>query len=116
MPRSKPISARKHRKIKKAAKGFKDARRKRVKNAKQSLLHQGQYAYVGRKQRKRNFRTLWIKRLNAAVKEHGLSYSEFVKKLKDNKIEINRKMLADIAVNDEVAFSEIIKNITSSTK
>ena len=109
MPRSKNISARKHREIKKAAKGFKNARRKRVKNAKQALLHQGQYEYVGRKQRKRNFKTLWIKRLNAAVREHDLTYSEFISKLKENKIELNRKMLADIAVNDERAFSEIIK-------
>ncbi|MBN1169322.1 50S ribosomal protein L20 [Candidatus Woesebacteria bacterium] len=111
MPRSKPISAIKHRKIKKAAKGFKNARRRRVKNAKQALLHQGQYAYVGRKQRKRNFRQLWIKRLNAAVREHGLTYSEFIKKLKDKKLQLNRKMLAEIAVNDEKAFSEIINKI-----
>lgn len=109
MPRSKPISAIKHRKVKAAAKGFKHSRRKRVKAAKEALLHQGQYAYVGRKQKKRNFRKLWIQRLNAAVKEHGLTYSEFIKKLLENKIALNRKMLADIAVNDEKAFSEIIK-------
>lgn len=116
MPRSKVSTAKRHRKIKKAAKGFKHARSRRVKNAKEALLHQGQYAYVGRKLRKRNFKTLWIKRLNAAVRKYDLSYSEFINKLKKNKIELNRKILADMAVNDEVGFSELIKKITSSAK
>ncbi len=100
MPRTKSIAARRHRKIKKAAKGFKQARRVRVKTAKETLLHAGQYAYVGRKQKKRNLRKLWIVRLNAAVREHGMKYSVFIKKLKDKKIELDRKIIADISVKD----------------
>ena len=113
MPRSKtgPTRSRKHKKIKKAAKGFKDARRKRVKVAKESLLHAGQYAYVGRKLKKRDLRSLWIIRLNAAVREQGLSYSKFIKKLKDKNIELDRKILADIAVNDPQTFEKILKEV-----
>ena len=111
MPRTKSISARRHRKIKKAARGFKQARRTRVKGAKEALLHAGQYAYVGRKQRKRNIRKLWIMRLNAAVREHGMNYSEFIKKLKYKKIELDRKVLADIAVNDPNTFERIVKEV-----
>lgn len=111
MPRTKSLSARRHRKVKKAAKGFKQARRVRVKVAKESLLHAGQYAYVGRKQKKRNLRRLWVTRLNAAVREHGLTYSVFIKKLKDNKIELDRKILSDIAIKDPKTFEKIVKQV-----
>jgi large subunit ribosomal protein L20 len=113
MPRVKtgPKRSRNHKKIKKAAKGFKHARRKRVKVAKESLLHQGQYAYIGRKLRKRDMRRLWIIRLNAAAREHDLTYSKLIKKLKDNKIELDRKILADIAVKDKDTFAKIIKSL-----
>ena len=80
MPRTKSISAKRHRKVKKAAKGFKQARRIRVKSAKEALLHSGQYAYIGRKLRRRDLRSLWIVRLNAAVREHGMNYSKFINK------------------------------------
>lgn len=115
MTRVKSPSARKHRKIKQAAAGFKHARRKRVKNAKEALLHAGQYAYVGRKLRKRDMKKLWIMRLNAAVREYNTTYSKFAKTLKDNKIEINRKLLAEIAVKDKKAFSEIMKKLGFKT-
>jgi len=111
MPRTKSIASIKHRKIKKQARGFKHARRKRVKVAKESLLHAGQYAYIGRRLKKRDLRRLWIVRLNAAVREHGMKYSQFIKKLKDNKIEINRKILADIAVKDSKCFKNIIDTL-----
>ena len=111
MPRTKSIAARRHRKIKKAARGFKQARHVRVKTAKEALLHAGQYAYIGRKLRKRDLRSLWIMRLNAAVRKHGMKYSEFIKKLKDNKIELDRKILADIAVSDPDTFAKIVDSI-----
>ena len=111
MARTKSIAAIRHRKIKKLAKGFTHARRKRVKVAKESLLHAGQYAYVGRKLKKRDLRRLWITRLNAAVREHGMNYSGFIKKLADKNIIIDRKILADLAVNDPVAFFEIVKKV-----
>jgi len=109
MPRAKSIAARRHREIKKEARGFKHARRKRVRNAKEALLHAGQYAYVGRKLRKRDFRKLWIMRINAALKAHNISYSKFIDGLKKNNIELNRKMLSEIAQTDPDSFSEIVK-------
>ena len=111
MARTKSIAARRHRKILKQARGFKNARSRRVKTAKEALLHAGQYAYVGRKLRKRDLRSLWIKRLNAAVREHGLSYSKFVAGLKKEKIELNRKILADIAVKDPATFAKIVDEV-----
>ncbi|OGM56528.1 50S ribosomal protein L20, partial [Candidatus Woesebacteria bacterium RIFCSPHIGHO2_12_FULL_42_9] len=78
MARVKSTSARRHRKFLKRAKGFKQARRVRIKVAKEALLHAGQYAYHGRKLRKRDLRNLWIIRLNAAVREEGISYSKFI--------------------------------------
>jgi large subunit ribosomal protein L20 len=111
MPRTKSIASIKHRKILKAAKGFKEARRKRVKVAKEALLHAGQYAYVGRKLKKRDLRRLWIVRLNAAAREHGLKYSDLIKKLKEKNIELDRKILADIAVKDPDTFGKIISEV-----
>jgi large subunit ribosomal protein L20 len=111
MPRVKSISARRHRKVKKLAKGFKHAQRKRVRTAKEAILHAGQYAYVGRKLRKRDLRRLWIVRLNAAAREHGLSYNKLVAGLKKEKIEIDRKILSDIAINDPDTFKEIINHL-----
>ncbi len=111
MARSKSIAARKHRKILKEARGFKQTRRRRVKTAKESLLHAGQYAYHGRKLRKRDLRRLWIVRLNAACRENGLKYSEFIAKLKEAKVEIDRKILADIAIKEPEIFSKIVAKI-----
>ncbi len=111
MPRTKSIAARRHRTIKKEARGFKHARRKRVRTAKEALLHAGQYAYEGRKRKKRDFRKLWIMRINAALKTHDVSYSQFMSGLKKGNIELNRKMLSEIAYTDSDTFSEIIKHL-----
>lgn len=114
MPRTKSIAAKRHRKIKSQARGFKQARRTRVKVAKEALLHAGKYAYVGRKLRKRNLRSLWIVRLNAAVREHGISYNKFVSALKSAKIELDRKILSEIAVKDKQTFKSIVEKAKAS--
>lgn len=111
MARVKSPAARRHRKVKKAARGFKQARRTRVKAAKEALLHAGQYAYIGRKLRKRDLRRLWITRLNAAAREHGLTYGKLIAGLKNAKIELDRKVLAEIAVNDPQTFKRIISEV-----
>lgn len=109
--RVKSISARRHRKILKAARGFKQARRRRIQTAKEALVHAGAYAYHGRKLRKRDLRSLWIVRVNAAVKAEGLSYSKFIDGLKKSKIEIDRKILADLAVSDPDTFTKIVSEV-----
>jgi len=111
MARVKSTSSRRHRKFLKKAKGFTQARRVRIQTAKEALLHAGQYAYHGRKLKKRDLRALWIVRLNAAVREEGLSYSRFMAGLKKAKIELDRKILADIAVSDPTTFKKIIAQI-----
>ncbi len=111
MTRVKSIAARKHRKIRSAAKGFRQARRRRIKAAKEALMHAGQYAYVGRKDRKGDMRSLWITRLSAASKLRGISYSKFIAELKKNKIELDRKILSDIAINDPATFDKIVSEI-----
>jgi len=107
--RVKSISARRHRKILARAKGFKQARSRRIQVAKEALVHAGAYAYAGRKLKKRDLRTLWISRINASVKAGGISYSKFIAGLKKEKIEIDRKILSDIAVTDPEAFKKIVK-------
>ncbi len=74
----------------------------------EAVLHAGQYAYIGRKQKKRNFKSLWITRLSAAVKKEGLSYSKFMAGLKKNKIELNRKVLSELAIKVPDVFSKIV--------
>lgn len=101
----------KRKNIKKKAKGFSHARRKRVKAAKETLLHAGQYAFIGRKRKKRDFKKLWITRINAAAREHDMKYSQLMAGLKDKGIEIDRKILADLAVNDPEAFKEIVQKV-----
>ena len=107
--RVKSISARRHRKILARAKGFKQARHSRIQVAKEALVHAGAYAYAGRRLKKRDLRTLWISRINASVKAGGISYSKFIAGLKKEKIEIDRKILSDIAVSDPETFKKIIK-------
>lgn len=111
MTRIKSKAAIRHRKIKKLAKGYHSARRKRVKAAKEAVLHAGHYAYVGRKLRKRDLRSLWIVRISAAVKELGLSYSKFIDGLRKSKIEIDRKVLADLAVKNSNAFKAVVEKL-----
>lgn len=102
------VTARKrHKKVLKLAKGYYNARRKVYRVAKQAVTKAAQYAYIGRKQRKRQFRSLWIVRINAAARIHGLSYSRLMNGLKKANIELDRKALADIAVHDDVAFGKI---------
>ncbi len=101
------IARRRHRKVLSRAKGYYGARRKVFRVAKQAVIKAGQYAYRDRRQRKRDFRSLWIQRINAAAREHGLSYSRFINGLKKADIEIDRKMLAELAVNDKVAFKAL---------
>jgi large subunit ribosomal protein L20 len=111
MTRVKSVSAIRHRKVKSAVRGFKQARRRRVGAAKEALYHAGQYAYTGRRLRRRDLRRLWITRINAAVRISGLSYSQFEAKLKAAKIELDRKILADIAAKDPETFAKIVEEI-----
>ncbi len=106
MPRVKRgVTAKaRHNKILRKAKGYYGARRKLYKTAKQAVTKSGQYAYRDRRQRKRQFRALWIARINAAARLHELSYSRFISGLKKAEIDLDRKVLADIAVHDPAAF------------
>ena len=99
----------KRREILEAAKGYTGSRRKRVRVAKEQLLHSGMYAYRDRRDRKGQFRRLWITRINAAVRPHGLSYSRFVSGLRAAGVEIDRKVLADLAVHDPAAFAQLVE-------
>ena len=115
MPRSTnaPASRNRRRKIIKLAKGYRGSRHRLLKTAKQAVDRAGQYAYRDRKVRKRDFRRLWIARINAATRAHGLTYSRFIKGLKLANVEINRKMLAEIAVSDQAAFGQIVETAKS---
>ncbi len=101
------ITRKKHKKILKRAKGYYGAKHYRFRMAKQAVMKSGKYAYVGRKDKKSNFRKLWIARINAASRQNGLTYSKLINGLKKANVVINRKMLAEIAVTDPKAFSEI---------
>ena len=106
------LNARKrHKKVLKLAKGYRGARSKQYRIAKQSVMRAMASAYAGRKQTKREYRRLWIARINAAARENGLSYSRFMNGLKNADIQINRKMLAEMAVNDSAAFSQLVGKV-----
>ena len=116
MPRVKrggPSRAR-HKKVLKQSKGFRGRRGNVSRVAKQAVMKAGQYAYRDRRQRKREIRSLWITRINAAVRELGLSYSAFMAGLKRANIEIDRKVLADLAVLDKPAFAKIANQVKAS--
>jgi len=98
-------------KILKLAKGYRGAKSKLFKTANQAVMKSLTYAYRDRKQKKRNFRQLWIARINAAARMNGISYSKFMNGLKNNGIEINRKMLAEIAVSDPAAFTALVEKV-----
>ena len=98
---------RRHKKIISQAKGYYNARRKVFRVAKQAVIKAQQYAYIGRKQKKRNFRSLWITRINAAARINGMSYSRFMNGLLKAGITLDRKVLADIAVHDAVGFAAL---------
>ncbi len=101
------ITRKKHKKILKQAKGYYGAKRYRFRMAKQAVMKSGVYSYVGRKDKKSNFRKLWITRINAAARMNGLTYSKLIAGLKKANVTINRKMLAEIAVTDANAFTKI---------
>jgi large subunit ribosomal protein L20 len=111
MTRVKSPSAIKHRKILKDVKGFKQSRSKRIQVAMEARLHSFQYAYEGRKNKKRDLRALWIIRINAMVRKFDLSYSKFINLLKEAKVEIDRKILSEIAAKDEKTFEQIVNKI-----
>lgn len=102
---------RRHKKVLKRTKGMRMTKGRLYKVSKEADLHAGQYAFIGRKLRKRDFRRLWITRINAALVPFGLSYSKFINVLKENKIELNRKMLAQMAVSDPKTFEAIVKKV-----
>ena len=101
------ITRKTHKKVLKQAKGYFGAKRYRFKNANQAVLKSLSYAYVGRKDKKSDFRKLWIARINAAARQNGLTYSKMIAGLKKANVTINRKMLAELAVNDSKAFTKL---------
>ena len=105
---------RRHKKILARAKGYYGARSRVFRVAKQAVIKAGQYAYRDRRQRKRQFRALWIARINAGARINGLSYSRFIAGLKKSSIEIDRKVLADLAVNEKAAFAAIVEKAKSA--
>lgn len=116
MPRVKRgVTARaRHKKVLDQAKGYRGRRKNVYRIAKEAVMKAGQYAYRDRRQRKRQFRTLWIARINAAAREQGLTYSTFMNGLRKASIDIDRKVLADLAVFDKAAFAQIVGQAKAS--
>ncbi len=106
----------KHKKVLKMAKGFVGARSKQYRVAKQSVMRAMAHAFAGRKQTKREYRRLWITRINAAARMNGLSYSKFMNGLKTAGIDLNRKVLAELAVNDAPAFAKLVDTAKANVK
>ncbi|MEM6811144.1 MAG: 50S ribosomal protein L20 [Pseudomonadota bacterium] len=111
-----PASHARHKKVVKKAKGYYGRRKNCYRTAVQAVEKAGQYAYIGRKQKKRNFRALWIQRINAAARMNGMTYSTFMNGIKKAGIELDRKILADIAARDEEAFATIAKQAQDALK
>ena len=103
------VTKARHKKVLKAAKGYFGSKHRLYKTAKEQLMHSGQYAFRDRKQKKRDFRKLWITRINAACRQNEISYSRFIEGLTKAGVEINRKMLSEIAISDPKMFSELVK-------
>src|SRR5690625_593184 len=118
MPRVKggTVTSKRRKRVLKLAKGYYGSKRTVFKTAKQQVMKSGQYAYRDRRQRKRDFRKLWIARINAAARLNDISYSRLMHGLKLAGVEINRKMLADLAVNDENAFTELVNQAKAALK
>ena len=104
-------AVKKRRSILKSAKGYRGAKSKLYRTAREQVMKSGQYAYIGRKQKKRDFRALWITRINAACRLNGISYSKFIAGLKSKNIELNRKVLADMAVREPEPFAELVGQV-----
>lgn len=115
MPRAtnNVAAKRRRKKILSAAKGYRLGKSRLYKTAKDQVEKSLQYAYRDRKNRKRNFRRLWIARINAACRQFGVSYSVFIHKLAENNVELDRKVLADLAVRDPEAFEKLVKEVTA---
>jgi len=105
------VSKRKHNKIRSLAKGYRGTRSRLIRTAKTAVLQAGQYAFAGRKKKKRDFRTLWITRISEAVKKHDISYSEFINKLHKANINLDRKILSDLVVHDPETFTSIVTQV-----
>jgi len=103
------MTRKRRKKVLKLAKGYYGAKSKHFKMAKQAVYKSGQYAYIGRKQKKRNFRALWITRISAACKMNGMNYSTFMNGLKIAGVTLNRKMLSEIAIADPAAFTALVQ-------
>ena len=103
------MTRKRRKKVLKLAKGYFGGKSKLFKTAKEAVMKSGQYAYIGRRQRKRDFRRLWIARINAAAKQNGMNYSTFINGLKKAGITMNRKMLAELAVSDAAAFTALVE-------
>ena len=110
-----PTPRRRHNRVFKQTEGFFGGRRNRYREAVRSLYRSWQYAYVGRKLRKRDFRSLWIQRINAACRQHGTTYSRFIAALKATEIELDRKVLADMAVQDPATFAQLLELTQSAS-
>lgn len=106
-------SHKRHKKVLKLTKGHRGGRSTKIREAKQSLLHAGQYAFAGRKQRRRDLRQLWIIQLGNAVRAEGMSYSKFIASLKTKNINLDRKILADLAINNPEDFKKILSQVNS---
>lgn len=106
------VAHRKHKKLLNLAKGYQGHHSKLVKQAKESVLHAGQYAFAGRKQRRRDLRSLWITQMGIALSNEGFSYSRFIAQLKAKNILLDRKILAEIAVKDLTTFKKIVAEVT----
>ncbi len=103
------MTRKRRKKVLKLAKGYYGSKSKLFKTAKEAVMKSGQYAYIGRKQKKRDFRALWITRISAACRANGINYSTFMNGLKKAGITLNRKMLSEVAIHDEAAFTALVK-------
>jgi large subunit ribosomal protein L20 len=118
MPRVKggPRARARHKKILKMAKGYRMTRSKLFRRANEAVIRAGEHSFAGRKQRKRDFRKLWISRLTGALTQYDIKYSRFINALSKAKIELNRKMLSEMAINDPKTFEEIVNSVKSFIK
>ena len=111
-----PRAHRAHRKVIKLAKGYRGSRSKNFRRAQEAVLRAGERAFAGRKQRRRDMRSLWIVRINAALTQYDIKYSRFIKALSTEKVDLNRKVLADMAQNDAKAFEAVVNKVRGSIK
>lgn len=116
MARIKSLASTKHKKIRKLAKGYHAARSRRFKTANEAVMHAGRYAFHGRKLKKRDLRALWIVRLSAAAKQLNTSYSRLIANLKKEKIELDRKVLSEIAIKNPNVFEKIVQKVSFTSK